>query len=427
MAEMNFYMYSEKTKQLFNDKGKPVAQKIGKSLTSNVVAKFLSLNTLCDDFLAGFESGNTNNWLGLMSKPTEVEEKYLVGAKGNEKWIKNYEKDVKRLEKRYNEIVSAVKAKNFPPLKERAEIEKEVAKDRQMQRHVDNPIQKTEIPMYYNRYMEGQNISLGSTDAAKDLQNLIDTIQSLKSQRILVFQTIDLVDPSAAFAGFFSPLVDQAIERIEAQASVCLSSWGTVLTTLTTGNGLTRQQAQRVVSRWVKTLRKLRNECGKLVNVIRVSAPYLSYGALKLREHILAYSRVSTQSVTHREIFYWCAKNYSEGNSGTLAKSYAANGFEDNRWARDLYFKTPANYYQYIDAGEKSPYIVKDKFYVVKFLDDNGMGYPWTDSIDVRDLVLSSIDTPPMNKLFTIIQDFLDKPGGKANTLEGEDPKISEL
>lgn len=427
MAEMNFYTYSENTKQLFNDKGKPTAQKIGRSLKPNVVAKMLSLNTLCDDFLAGFESGSATNWLALMSKPTEVEETYLVGAKGNEKWIKAYEKDVKRLEKRYKEIVDGIKAKRLSPLKERAEIEKAVAKDRQMQRHVDNPIEKTEIPMYYNRYMEGQSISLGSTDAAKDLQNLIDTVQSLKSQRILVSQTLDLADTSMAFAGFFSPLIDQTIERIEAQASVCLSGWGTVLTTLTTGNGLTRQQAQRVVARWVKTLRKLRNECGKLINVIRVAAPYLSYGALKLREHILAHSRVSTQSVTHREIFYWCTKNYSEGNSGTLAKAYAANGFEDTRWARDLYYKTPANYYQYVDNNQPSPYIVGDKFHVVKFLDDNGMGYSWTDSIDVRDLVLSSIDTPPINKLFTIIIDFLDKPGGKGHTLEGEDPKIKEV
>ena len=96
MAEMNFYTYSENTKQLFNDKGKPTAQKIGRSLKPNVVAKMLSLNTLCDDFLAGFESGSATNWLALMSKPTEVEETYLVGAKGNDKWIKAYEKDVKR-------------------------------------------------------------------------------------------------------------------------------------------------------------------------------------------------------------------------------------------------------------------------------------------------------------------------------------------
>ena len=68
-----------------------------------------------------------------------------------------------------------------------------------------------------------------------------------------------------------------------------------------------------------------------------------------------------------------------------------------------------------------------DKFYVVKFLEDHGMGYPWTDSIDVRDLVLSSLDNPPNSKLSTIITDFLNKPGGKKHTLEGEDPKITDV
>lgn len=428
MAEMIFYTYSEKTKGLFNDKGTPKQQKIGKTLKSNVLAKMLSLNTLCDDYLEGFEEGSTDNWLGLMKKPVEIEEKYLV--RSNEKWIKAYEKDQERIEKRYQKIVEKIKAKNLPPLREREEIEKEVAKDREMQRHVDNPLQKTEIPLHYNRYMEGQNISFQSTEATKDLQNLIDAVKSLKAQRIACSEMFDMVETSVGFGGFFSPSVSAVIDRIEAQANVCLSGWETVLLTLTTGSGLTRQQAQRLVSKWVRTLRKLRRDAGGLLNTIRVAAPYLSYGSQKMKEHILGVSRTGSQSITHREIFYWCTKNYSEGNSGTLAKSYAANGFEDNMWARDLYYKTPKNYYDYPKEngnGYESPYIVGDKFYVVKFLEDHGMGYPWTDSIDVRDLVLSSLDNPPNSKLSTIITDFLNKPGGKKHTLEGEDPKIKDV
>ena len=424
MAEMIFFTYSEKTKGLFKDKGTPAAQKIGKTLKPNVLAKMLSLNTLCDDYIAGFEEGTTDNWLNLMKKPVEVEEKYLIKAEGNDKWIKAYEKDQERLEKRYKTIVEKIKAKNYPPLKEREEIAKEVAKDRQMQRHVDSPIQKSEIPLHYNRYMEGQNISFQNTEAAKDLQNLINAVKSLKAQRIACSEMFDLTETSIGFGGFFAPSISAVIDRIEAQANVCLSGWETVLLTLTTGNGLTRQEAQRLVSRWVRTLRKLRREAGGLLNTIRVAAPYLSYGAQKMKEHILGSSRTGSQTVTHREIFYWCTKNYSEGNSGTLAKSYAANGFENNYWARDLYYKTPNNYYQYVDAGKSSPYIVGDKFYVVKFLEDNGMGYSWTDSLDVRDMVLSSLDNPPSSKLSTIITDFLNKPGGKKHTLEGEDPKI---
>ena len=427
MADMFFYTYSDKTKNLFGKKGKPVAQKISKTLESNVVAKMLSLNTLCNDYLSGFDASSADNWLGLMKKPVEVEPRYLVNAEGNEKWQKAYQKDVARLDKRYEEIVEGIKSKNLSPLKERAEIEKAVAKDPKMQRHVDNPIETTEIPLYYNRYMEGQNISFSETDATKDLQSLQQAVKSLKEQRILVKAMFDFSDASIPFSGFFGASVDQTIERIEAQAAVCLSGWGTVLTTLITGNGLSRQQAQRLVSRWVRTLRKLRLECGRLADIIRIAAPYLSYGQLKLREHILASSRTGTRTVTHRQIFYWCAKSYSEGNSGTLAKSYAANGFESTRWARDLYYKTDANYYDFPKEngkGYESPYIRGDKFDVVLFLDHHKMGHPETDDIDVRDLVLTMIDTPPANKLFTIIADYIEKPGAKTHTLEGDDSKL---
>ena len=224
MAEMIFFTYSRKTKGLFKDKGTPAAQKIGKTLKPNVLAKMLSLNTLCDDYIAGFEEGTTDNWLNLMKKPVEVEEKYLIKAEGNDKWIKAYEKDQERLEKRYKTIVEKIKAKNYPPLKEREEITKrslKIVKCNDMWivlfKNLDSPTLQS-----LHRRVEHK---FQNTEAHKICQNLIDAVKSLKAQRIACSEMFDLTETSVGFGGF-APSISAVIDRIGAQANVCLSWLG---------------------------------------------------------------------------------------------------------------------------------------------------------------------------------------------------------
>ena len=280
-----------------------------------------------------------------------------------------------------------------------------------------------------SRYAQGQQLVQCNPNLKEELQYLQKICSDLSTQREQILAMIDLTEPANAFLGFFDSPIGQLFQTIDSHLTICLSGLNDVSTALSSEDGENDRQAQRVVGRWIAKVRRLDSQLERLKNKIQSALTSLSHSEERLCNHILANSRTSTRNLMHREIFYWCAKFYDEDNSSILAQSFAANGFENNRWARDLYYRTEANYYSFADEnGEvQSSYITDDTMYIVKWLEDNGMGFPSVENIDVQDLVLSSIDRPPVNKLFNIIIDYIDKPTGMAHTLEGEPSESTDL
>jgi hypothetical protein len=369
-----------------------------------VFAKVTTLNGFCAAVLEGFDESSSTSWMGLMKSPTEIETTYLIDNPQSSKWMKNYLADQKRLQAEYEKIVKDIKKKKLSPLAERMEIAKAVEKDRKMTQWVSNPISEKELPANYSRYMEGQSIRLSQTDAVKHLTALEKAMDDLLSGIISLKGSLET--DSSAFGGLLE--ATNTINSIKTSIAVCKTGWANTLNTLVSGAGMTQRDAQRVVSKWVKTLRVLRNNCGMLLSSIQAASSILVMSKSKVAQHILAHSRVGTRDITHREFFVWVALYYKSSGITTLAESYSANGFESKAWAQDYMFKTENNK-DFVSRSDKMDY--------PKWFEHIGWNYSHMSDLKAEDILLTSLDVTPKSKLSDIAITYVQTPNSDVHTL----------
>ena len=410
MAEMNFYKYPTQVVAMF-DYGKGDA--LLKTSVYNVIYK--GLNKVCAQFLDGFDEG-TKGWHSFFKKPVEIERYYLIDPAEAAGWKKRYKADQKRLNDNYKELVKELKKKKLSPLALRAEIEKELAKRPSLRQRVMNPIQEKEIEFSYNRYMEGQSIRFNETTAHQDFERLSTAVSNLRTAFLTVKGAFpsSLIDYDFAFAGLLNR--DSLLTEIDAAISVSREGWANAISALTTGNtstgeALTRQEAKRVVSRWIGTLRRLRSKCLVLVEAINAAAPKLSLSKDLMSTHVANTAKKETVNMGHREFMYWSATYMDKGDSGThiLAEAFKANGMERQMWADDFFMQSERNSGFWISN--------KDKLDYERWFAHLGMSYNWTSDIKKEDYFLSAKAGVPKQKLFDIALSYVISPTNREHTL----------
>lgn len=404
MAEMIFYKFPNLIKGIF-DKGT-----LSKTVHDLVAVEF---NGVCASFLDGFDGSNAKNWMGLMKKPVEIEKQYLIDDSQASSWKAAYKAEMKRLDKEYKAMVKEVKKKKLAPLAERVEIERQLEKNPKLRQRVQNPIQEKEIEVAYNRYMEGQSIRFNKTQAHKDLTALKDAVEAVEQGIMLVKTSLpsSVLDYSLLFSGMLEK--EALIKEIKALIKVCEDGWITVISTLvsgqpSTGEPLTPRQAKRVVATWVGSLRSLRSKCSMLVVQIKSSSEKLSLSRAKLGSHIANSCKKTSVDMNHLEFMYWAATYYKDAGINILASAYAANGFEDTKWADDFSYKTSRN---------QGFWTRQDKLDYARWFAELRMEYSWTADIDLADFYLSSIGGVSKQKLFDIAFDYVKKPTNRLHTL----------
>ena len=402
MADMIYYTYSDTIKALFD----------GKTLRQGVLDSLLALNGTCEAFLSGFDASDADNWLTLLSKPKLVEQTYLIDNPQSSKWQKAYLKDQKRLKGEYEKMIKEVDAGSgrLSPLARRLEIEKRLGKNKALREFVSNPISESEIPNAYSKYMEGQTIQLNKTQASQDLEALQDSVLALRTNIAICKSKLVGMNLDLAFGGLLSKEVSNKMDHLKAYTEVLKSEWESVMLTLVSGGGLSQQNAQRLVRKWVGKLRGLRGDCLALIGVIRKAAPNLILSDNKMRSYILSHSRASTESMIHREFFAWAGLEYKDSGLNILADAYAAKGFESKDWADDYQYKTENNK-NFLTRG--------DKLDLPSWFNHLGMSYSWTSSIDVQDFILTELDGGrPNSALGDIAFDYIKAPTNRKHTLE---------
>lgn len=414
MAEMNFYKYPQSIKAMYTYKAGVASLK---KPIYDVLYK--GLNGVCAVFLDGFDESNNKNWLGLMKPPVDIERAYLIDPAQATEWKKNYKKDQKRLKENYKKIVEELKKKRLSPLALRAEIQKQLEKNPKLRHHVDNPIEEKEIDSAYNRYMEGQSIRFNSTKAHKDLLALKDAVKKLADAFTTVKTTLPSdIDFDSAIAGLLAE--ESLLTEIKGAIEVCEQGWVTVISTLTSGQAegvpLTKQQAKRLVSRWVGNLRRLRGKCQTLVSAINLASSKLTLSSSAMGTHLLNHCTKEAVNMTHREFMYWAtmhlyAGQRTSGNSGThiLADAYKAVGWERQMWADDFSIKSVRNNDFWISRDDKLDY--------EKWFAHLGMSYSWTAGLEMEDFVLSHLGGVPKQQLFDIAYDYIVAPTNTKHTL----------
>lgn len=404
MAEMIFYKFPTLIKGIF-DKAT-----LSKTVHDLIAVEF---NGVCADFLDGFDASNAKNWMGLMKKPVEIEKHYLIDNSQAASWKAAYKDEMKRLDKEYKAMVKEIDKKKLAPLAQRAEIARQLEKNPKLRQRVQNPIQEKEMELAYNRYMEGQSIRFNKTDAHKDLVALKKAAEAVEQGIMLVKTSLpsSVMDYGILFSGILEK--ESLVKEIKALIKVCEDGWIDVLSTLvsgqpSTGEPLTPRQAKRVVAAWVGSLRSLRAKCSMLVAQIKASSQKLSLSRAKLGEHIASSCKKTSVDMNHLEFMYWAATYHKDSGLNTLASAYAANGFEDTKWADDFSYKTPRN---------QGFWTRQDKLDYPRWFAELRMEYSWTADIDSADFYLSSIGGVSKQKLFDIAFDYVKKPTNRLHTL----------